>query len=99
MASATALKCATTGSATCTPTVVAAPHTVTGTAGFNGGSSVTVTFSGAAVFTSATSYVCTVADQSSISNIIQVATTSATVITLTSQNSTSDVAAYICIGN
>ncbi|ENG0235634.1 hypothetical protein [Burkholderia multivorans] len=73
---------------------IAHAHVVSGAAGLSGGS-VTVNFSGAAAFTSASSYVCT-ANNTSTTGAVRVNQTSGTSVTFSGNGS--DGIAYNCIG-
>jgi hypothetical protein len=59
---------------------------------------VTVTFTGNAVFTSATSYICTAQNVTNTSARIELVQNSGTQITLYSQTGTPSVN-YVCVGN
>ena len=76
-------------------TVIAAAHAVQDTVTMVAGTG-TVTLTGAAVFTSSTSYTCVGADDTSIT-AVKVTQTSGTSVTFDS--AASDVVRYICIGN
>lgn len=78
-----------------TGTAVNAPHMTQGKQALAGGTA-TVTFSGAAVFTSATSYVCTATDSSGSAGVMA-APVSGTSLTLS--GNTTDTIAYQCVGN
>ena len=80
-------------------TVASAAHIAAGSVTLaSSGGSVTVTFSGAANFTSATSYYCT-ANDATRSSAVRLAQT-ATSITLTLDSGESgDLIHYICVGN
>jgi hypothetical protein len=75
------------------------PHTVIGMVAFNASTAVVVAFPGA-TFSSGGSYVCTVtAVGGSSDNRYGVSYTTPSTITITSNASTSETVAFICIGN
>ena len=87
---------------TCTgPTQLTLPFMLIGTAALVSGvpSTVTVTISGVS-FTSASSYVCTLTDQTTAAgNLLKVVNNSGTSFTITGPASISDTIGYICAGN
>ena len=76
-------------------TATGKPHIVTDTATLSGGT-VTVTLSGSAVFTSATTFSCTANDDTGL-NPVKVVNNSGSSVTFT--GTTTDVIRYICAGN
>ena len=81
------------------PTTVSSPKIVTGTrTGVTTTPGVTVTFTGNAVFTSATSYVCTAQNVTNTTGRIELVQNSGTQITLISSTGTISVN-YVCVGN
>jgi hypothetical protein len=75
---------------------VTTPHVVTGTVTLAGGNA-TATFTGNAVFSNTTSYVCA-ATNTSTNSAVRATNTSASTVTFNS-GTTTDVIAYQCIGN
>jgi hypothetical protein len=80
---------------------VISPHTVRDTATLNGAnpSAVTVTLSGSAAYTSATSYVC-VANGVAVASAMAVSNVSGTSFTITSSGKAeSGAVGFVCTGN
>jgi len=82
-------------------TLQTSAHTVRGTSGAMSGGSVTVTFSGAAVFTSSSTYTCTANETVSgiIYQPIGVTYTSGTSVTFSNDSSDTATVSFICTGN
>ena len=77
-------------------------HIVTGTVTFSNASSIGVTFTAPAAFTSNASFVCTVTSTVATpgsNDIFSVTYTSGTNITITATGTLSEIVGYICIGN
>lgn len=72
-----------------------APHMVQGSVALSSGAA-TVTLSGAAVFSSSTSYICT-ANDATATNAVKVSNTSGTQFALA--GTTTDTVAFVCVGN
>jgi hypothetical protein len=87
------------GTGCAAPAAVATAKVVIGTRTGVGNTATTVTLTGAAVFTSATSYKCTAQNVSGVNDRIYLNQTSGTTFTLTSQGGTNLSVNYICIGN
>ncbi|HEY5159608.1 MAG TPA: hypothetical protein VII83_00925 [Gaiellaceae bacterium] len=86
------------GTGCAAPTTVSNPKIVTGTHTAVTTAGVIVTFTGSAVFTSATSYDCTAQNMTNITNRVRLVQNSGAQITLYSQNTTISVN-YVCVGN